>query len=177
MDQIDEILEKYEGDLKRADEGKCKKVVQCVSFKKTFQKRYKEEYRPRLEKTREKLIEKKHAVKIEERSSEEIFYGFTLSVVPRHLLRCPIDRHYPSTLWSSISFVANEHTLTVDVETAVKPNIEREESNSIEKIPKDQFNEGLLMKKVAGFLQRVFDETIVLDFKGLYDSLTGSLLP
>jgi hypothetical protein len=59
----------------------------------------------------------------------------------------------------------------------VKPNIEREESNSIEKIPKDQFNEGLLMKKVAGFLQRVFDETIVLDFKGLYDSLTGSLLP
>jgi hypothetical protein len=45
------------------------------------------------------------------------------------------------------------------------PTIERQESNSIEKIPKDNFHDELPMKKVAGFLQKVFDETIIIDFK------------
>lgn len=65
----------------------------------------------------------------------------------------------------SISFTANEHSLSVDVECIVRPNIEKTESNFFEKIPKDGFNQSLLMQKVSEFLQTVFDETIVLDFK------------
>ena len=114
-----------------------------------------------------KLINKKHAAKIEKRSSGEVFYGFKLSVVPRHLLSCSIDRHYPSSLWSSVSFIANEHTLTVDVEVIIRPNIERQENSFIEKIPKEEFSADLLMRKVSEFLEQVFDETIIVDFHSI----------
>jgi hypothetical protein len=174
LDQIDEIVEKYERNLGIADQGKCEKVTQCIDFKNNFKKAYRETYGPKLEHVREKLLKYKHAVKIEERASIEVFYGFKFSIVPKHLLRSPVDRHYPSSLWSSIAFIANEHTLTVDVETAIRPNIDKEESDAIKKIPKDQFNGSLLMKIVAQFLEQVFDETIILDFESRYDGMIDS---
>lgn len=165
MHKIDEVLKKYEEDLKKAEEGQCKKVAQSIDFRNKFQKQFKDEYQPQLEEIRNKLSSKKHAVKIEEKPSEEIFYGFSLAIVPRHLLECPADRYHPSSLWSLISFTANEHSLSVDVKIVVRPNIEKIESNFVEKIPKDDFNQNLLMQKVSEFLQTVFDDTIVLDFK------------
>ena len=170
MDQIDEILEAYERDLKRADEGKCKKVSRCVDFRKTFGKKYHEVYKPTLERVVKKLTSNGHSARIEENSTEDVFFGFTLGLVPRHLHRFPFDKYYANSLWSFISFVANEHTLSVDVEKVVRPNIEGEEKSSLDKIPKDTFNERQLMEKVVEFLQMVFDETIVLDFKPLYNT-------
>ncbi|MBW1803538.1 MAG: hypothetical protein JRJ85_22770 [Deltaproteobacteria bacterium] len=173
MDQIDEILEKYEEDLQRAEARECKKVSQCVDFRNIFRKEYDEQYRPRLEEVVKKLHSKGHSARIEEKPPEDVFFGFTFFIIPRHLYRFPFDKYFPSCLWSSISFVANEHTLSVDVETTINPNMEREENNYIEKIPKNDFSEVRLMDKVSKFLQKVFDETIILDYKPLYESLTG----
>ncbi len=165
MDHIDALLERYEMDLNKADEGKCKKVSQCSDFRGSFQQQYESIYKPKLEAVKDKLLDRAHSAKIEEKSSEEIFYGFTLSIIPRHLHRNPVDRYYPSSLWSSIEFLANEHTLTVDVETVLRPNIETEKSRFFEKIPRNQFNEDLLMEKIEGFIEKVFEETIILDFR------------
>ena len=165
MDRIDKILEDYEKDLKKAEEGECKKVIQRDEFRNDFQKDYEEVYKPRLEEIVKKLLDRKHRGWFEERPSDEIFYGFTLAIIPRHLMTCPADRYYPDSLASKISFVANEHTLSVDIEIQIKPNIEKQESSSFEKIPKDFFNEDILNQKISDFLRSVFDETIVLDFK------------
>ena len=165
MDLIDEVLERYEEDLKRAEEGKCKKVSRSQEFRDTFRKTYIEIYAAELDNVTSKLSDKNHVARVEERSPEEVFYGFTLTIVPRHLLRYPVDRYQPGSVLSSISFIANEHTLTVDIETFIRPNIEKEESHSIEKIPRDEFNRDLLMQKVLDFLGRVFEETIIIDFK------------
>jgi len=172
MDQIDEILERYERDLKRADQGKCKKVSRCIDFRNIFWKKYHEVYKPTLESVVKKLTSYGHSARIEEKPEGDVFLGFTFVLVPRHLYRVPVDKYYPNSLWSSISFVANEHTLSVDVERMVRPNIEGEEGGSIDKTPKDEFNEGRLMEKVAEFLKIVFDETIVFDFRAIYNSLT-----
>jgi hypothetical protein len=163
MDQIEEALNRYEEDLRKAKEGRCEKVSRCADFREGFRKDYLEIYKSKLEEVRAKLINKNHAAKMEEKPSEELFYGFTLAIVPRHLFEPPSDRYFPNSLWSIISFTANEHTLTVDVETVVRPNIERREHHTIEKITKDEFNEEMLMQKVKGFLAKVFDETIILD--------------
>lgn len=165
MNQIDEVLKRYEEDLKKAKKGQCKKVAKSIDFRKIFQKQFKDEYQPQLEEVRKKIVSKNHSAKIEEEPSEEIYYGFSLAIVPRHLLECPVDRYHPCSLWSSISFTANEHSATVDIKIFVRPNIEKKESNFVDKIPKDDFNQKLLMQKVSEFLQSVFDDTIVLDFK------------
>lgn len=165
MDRIDTILENYERDLEKAKQGRCKEISWCNDFKDAFQKTYLEVYKVRLERIREKLIKRGHKASIEEKSQEEIFYGFSFSLIPRHLLISPIDRFYPSSLQSSITFQANEHTLTVDVETAIRPIIDELERNKIEKIPRSEFTETRLLEAVAKFLEKVFNETIVLDFK------------
>ena len=85
---------------------------------------------------------------------------------PRHLYRW-FDMYYPHTVLSSISFIANEHTLSVDIVSVINPNIEGQENTLIEKISKDEFDENLLVEKISEFLKNVFDETIVLDFKEL----------
>lgn len=165
MDRIDEILEDYEKDLKKAEEGECKKVIQRDEFRIFFRKDYEEVYKSRLEEIVKKLLDRKHRGWLEERSPNEVFYGFALVIIPRHLMTCPADRYYPDSLASKISFVANEHTLSVDIEIQIRPNIEKQESSSFEKIPKDFFNEDILIQKISDFLRSVFDETIVLDFK------------
>jgi hypothetical protein len=109
------------------------------------------------------LSNKDHAVEIVEKSSEELFYGFIFAIVPRHL-RSSDGRFYPGSHWSKISFTSNEHTLTIDVETVVRPNIERQEHHDVEKINANEFNEDKLIQKVTDFLEKVFDETIILDF-------------
>jgi hypothetical protein len=163
MKQIDEVLNKYEQDLKKAEKGKCKKVSRCVDLRDKFRKDYLEKYKSKLEEVGEKLTHKDHAITIEEKSSEELFYGFILKVVPRHL-RYSTGLVSRSSHWSQISFTANEHTLTIDVETIVRPNIELREHHDIEQIDPTKFNEDLLMEKVAFFLGKVFDATIILDF-------------
>ena len=165
MNRVDNILADYDKNLEKAKTGECKKVTQSTEFRYSFRRKYREEYETELEEIKKKLLSKNHAARVGEKSSEEVFYGFTLAIVPRHLLSSPADRYYPCSLWSTISFIANEHTRTVDVEVTVRPNIEKEKSNSIIKIPKDEFDGDLLVEKVAKFLQEVFDETIVIDFK------------
>jgi len=68
-------------------------------------------------------------------------------------------------LRSSISFAVNEHTLSIDIETEINPNVEKTERPSIEKIPRQQFNQDLMIRKVGEFLEKAFIETIVLDFR------------
>ncbi|MFO7962614.1 MAG: hypothetical protein R6U50_01695 [Desulfobacterales bacterium] len=165
MDRIDHLLDKYESDLKKADKGVCRKVNRCSEFRNGFQQDYLYKYKPILEKIAEKLIDKSHAVRIEEKASEDDFYGFRLSVVPRHLHRYPEDRYYPDSLWSSVDFFANEHTLTVDVETVVRPAVENLENRFLETIPGDRFNEEKLIKTVSQFLEDVFVQTIILHFR------------
>jgi hypothetical protein len=165
MDRIDAILENYERDLKKATEGECKKISRCTEFRDSFKKQYREKYAQKLEELTKKLVTRGHQAEIKERSPEEMHYGFSLSMIPRHLLSPPIDRFHPLHLRSSISFVANEHTLSIDVETVINPNVEKAESALIEKIPRREFNEDLLIRKIGEFLERVFSETIFLDFR------------
>ena len=165
MDRIDAILESYERDLKRAREGECKKISRCTEFRDTFKKQYREKYSQKLEELTRKLLARGHQAKLEERSADDMHYGFSLSVVPRHLLTPPVDRFHPLHLRASISFVANEHSLSIDVEMVINPNVENSESAPIEKIPRQQFSEEWMERKIAEFLQKVFDRTIVLDFR------------
>ena len=165
MDPIDLVLEHYESDLKKASEGQCKKISRCTEFRDSFQKEYRQRYQMRLEQTQEKLLKRGHSADVKEKSAQEMFYGFSLSVIPRHLLTPPVDRFHPSSLRSSISFMANEHTLSVDVETIINPNVVAKENVAVEMIPRQQFNEDLMLEKILEFLERVFDETIILDFR------------
>jgi hypothetical protein len=165
MDRIDAILEDYERDLERAKEGRCKEISWCTDFRDAFRKTYHQMYKAKLEVVKAKLTKRGHKASIEEKSEEEIFYGFSFSLIPRHLLTGPIDRFYPSSLQSSITFQANEHTLTVDVGTAIRPTIDELESNKIEKIPRNEFTEARLLEAIGEFLEKAFNETIVLDFK------------
>lgn len=173
MDRIDEILEEYERHIKRADEGKCEIVSESIDFKNSFQEKYHEVYRDMLRAVVDKLEGKGHSAKLEEFTMEDGYLGFKLIMVPRHLSRFPSDRYFPHPLGSSISFVANGHTMTVDIETIVRPNIDGGEKGSIDKIPKESFNEDLLMEKIIEFLQKVFDETILLDFSSEYHPSGG----
>ena len=165
MDRIDAILENYERDLKKATEGQCKKISRCTEFRESFEKEYHETYVQKLRELIEKLAAKGHQAELRERSPEQMHYGFSLSLIPRHLLSPPIDRFHPLHLRSSLSFVANEHTLSIDVETEINPNVEKGERSSIEKIPRRQFNEEIMIRKISEFLERVFSETIILDFR------------
>lgn len=165
MDRIDTILESYERDLQRAREGECKKISRCTEFRESFKKQYREKYSQRLEAWTARLLARGHEAKLEERSADEMHYGFSLSIVPRHLLAPPVDRFHPLHLRSSISFIANEHTLSIDIETVINPNVEKAESALIEKIPRRQFDEDLMIRKIGEFLEKVFNETILLDFR------------
>jgi hypothetical protein len=167
MDQIDAILENYERDLMKATEGRCKKISRCTEFKDHFKKQYRENYAQELEALTKKLVERGHQAEVQERSPEEMHYGFSLHIIPRHLLTPPIDRFHPFHLRSSISFVANEHTLSIDIETMINPNVEKTEGALIEKIPRQQFDEDLMIRKIGEFLEKVFNETILLDFRPL----------
>ena len=162
---IDDILNNYETDLENAKQGKCKKISWCTDFKDAFQEAYSEIYKARLESIKNKLIERGHSADIEEESQDEIFYGFSFSLIPRHILSGPMDRYFPSSIKSSITFKANEHTLTVDVETAVRPVIDTAVSNKVEKIPRDEFTETHLLDLIKTFIRKVFSETILIDFK------------
>ena len=161
---IDVILENYEKDLENAKQGKCKKISWCSDFREAFLESYKENYRAELERIKEKLTARGHSVYLEEESRDEIFYGFTFSLIPRHLLTGPIDRFFPSSIKSSVSFKANEHTLTVDIETSIRPVIDKIENSRVEKIPRNEFSETLLLERIKSFLGEVFSETISLDF-------------
>ena len=165
MDRIDAILENYERDLKKATEGQCKKISRCTEFRESYKKEYQETYAHKLRELTEKLAARGHQAEIKEKSAEEVHYGFSLSIIPRHLLSPPIDRFHPLHLRSFISFVANEHTLSVDIETEINPNLEKGERSSIEKIPRRQFNEEIMMQKIGDFLETIFNETILLDFR------------
>lgn len=162
---IDNILESYEKDLENAKQGKCKQIKWCTDFKESFQKDYNEIYKEKLEQIKEKLIERGHNAYVEEDTQDEIFYGFAFSLIPRHLLSGPIDRFFPSSIKSSITFKANEHTLTVDVETAIRPVIDQWESSKMEKIPREKFTEKRFLEQIETFLAKVFNETIAMDFK------------
>ena len=161
---VDDILENYEKDLENAKQGKCKKISWCTDFKEGFLEAYNADYKAKLESIKEKLIARGHSAYLEEESQDEIFYGFSFSLIPRHLLTGPIDRFFPSSIKSSISFKANEHTLTVDMETAVRPVIEKMESSVMEKIPRNEFSEARLLKEIKSFISKVFNETISMDF-------------
>jgi hypothetical protein len=161
---IDDILENYEKDLENAKQGKCKKITWCTDFKEALLHAYNENYKTKLERIKEKLIARGHSANVEEESRDEIFYGFSFSLIPRHLLSGPIDRFFPSSIKSSISFKANEHTLTVDVETALRPVIDRLEGSTLEKIPRNEFSETLLLEQINTFIEKVFNETISVDF-------------
>ena len=165
MDRISEILKKYEKDLEKAKAGDCIKISLRCSFRKIFKQKYDEVYTAILEKIKAKLIEKKHMVRIKEKISSNHFYGFVLTMVPRHLTFVyPADKYYPSSLISSISFIANDHTLTVDIETHIRPNIEKENFDFVEKISWEEFDKELLVQKIIEFINKVFEETIILDF-------------
>jgi hypothetical protein len=169
MDRIEKILKRYDEDLERAKAGTCTKVTQRNEFRIDFNSKYNELYKSKLEEVKNKLLQKNHMALVEEQSSDELHYGFTLTLVPRHLCSLyPADKYYPHSLKSSISFTANEHTLSVDIETFIRPAIEHQESNFIEKIPRDEFNEDLLIEKVGIFLEKAFNETIALDFGDWY---------
>ena len=165
MERIDEILERYEDYLKRAEAGMCKKVAQRIHFRDFIRKMYKDHYETVLEEIKEKLQAKKHVATVEEKVSKENHFVFTLGVMPRHLMRCPVDRYYPSPLMSSISFIANEFTLTIDIETVINPSLGDGAGKITEKIAVDELSHELFMKKVGEFLEKVFEETIILDFK------------
>jgi hypothetical protein len=167
MDQIDAILENYERDLKKATQGQCKKISRCTEFRDRFKKQYQENYAQKLEAVAMKLAERGHVAEVQERSPEEMHYGFSLQIIPRHLLTPPIDRFHPHHLRSSISFIANEHTLSIDIETVISPNVERAERALIEKIPRQQFDEDLMIRRIGEFLAKVFNETILVDFRPL----------
>ncbi len=161
---IDDILENYEKDLENAKQGKCKKISWCTDFREAFLKAYSEDYKEKLEGIKEKLIAKGHSANVEEESEDEIFYGFSFSLIPRHLLTGPIDRFFPSSIKSYISFKANEHTLTVDIETAIRPVISKSESSIMEKVPRNEFSEIRLFEEIKSFIGKVFNETISVDF-------------
>ena len=161
---IDDILENYERDLENAKQGKCKKISWCTDFKEAFLETYNEHYKAELERIKEKLVAGGHSAYVDEESRDEIFYGFSFSLIPRHLLAGPIDRYFPSSIKSTISFKANEHTLTVDVETAVRPVIDKLESSNVEKIPRNDFTEKVFQERVKLFIEKVFNETISMDF-------------
>jgi hypothetical protein len=163
-DNIDNILENYENDLENAEQGKCKKISWCTDFKEAFLEAYSNSYKAILDQIKEKLTKRGHSASVEEESQDEIFYGFSFSLIPRHLLLGPIDRFFPSSIKSYISFKANEHTLTVDVETAIRPVIDKIESSNVEKIPRKEFSEKRLMEQVESFIEKVFNETISIDF-------------
>jgi len=166
MNSLDDVLERYERDLTKVDKGECEKIIECVEFRDHFRAAFRQEYGPKLDEVRKKLINKNHRAEVEESLYDGTFYSFSLAVIPRHLFRFPVDRYYPHSLWSTLSFIANEHTLTVDIETMVRPSIEILETTSVEKIPKDEFSSDSVMEKVCEFLERIFDETIIMDFKG-----------
>ena len=161
---IDNILENYEKDLENAKQGKCQKISWCTDFREAFLKTYNENYKAKLEEIKEKLLEKGHSVYLEEESEDEIFYGFSFSLIPRHLLSGPIDRFFPSSIKSSISFKANEHTLTVDVEPAIRPVIDKAETSIMKKIPRNEFSETRLLEEIKSFIEKVFNETISVDY-------------
>lgn len=161
---IDNILENYEKDLENAKQGKCKNISWCTDFKEAFLQSYNENYKAKLEQIKEKLVERGHSAHVEEESQDEIFYGFSFSLIPRHLLTGPIDRFFPSSIKSTIFFKANEHTLTVDVETAIRPVIDKLESSNVEKFPRNEFSETLLLKLIESFIEKVFNESISIDF-------------
>ena len=161
---IDLILDRYERDLKRANEGRCQKVSERVAFRNSFRQTYVDIYKPLLEQVVEKLTQKGHSAEIEE-SPRDFFFRFALVLVPRHLRQLSFDKYYPNSLWSSISFTLNEQRLSIDVHRILRPNIEGEEKLSIVTFAGDQFNEQHLMDEIGGFLRMVFDETIVLDFR------------
>lgn len=165
MDRIDAILENYERDLSRATEGQCKKISRCTEFRESFEKEYHEKYAPVLAEVSKKLTARGHQAEIREQSPEALHYGFSLSLIPRHLLTPPVDRFHPLHIRSTISFVANEHTLSIDIESEVNPNVEKCEKSPIEKIPRAQFNEEVMVRKIGEFLEKVFNETILLDFR------------
>jgi len=165
MDRIRSVLEKYETDLQKAYEGACRKVSLCRDFKKALQRKYQKIYKPLLEEVVRELVEKGHSARIEEQTGENSFFSFSLELVPRHLHRLPADRYYPDSLWSSITFLSNEHTMTVDVEIIIRPVLDESQRLSVAKIAGDEFNENTLLEKVAEFLERAFDETIVVDFR------------
>ncbi len=165
IENIDNILENYEKDLENAKQGKCKKINWCTDFKDAFQKAYQETYKVKLDQIREKLIERGHKAFVEENTDQDIFYGFTFSLIPRHILSGPIDRFFPSSIKSSIAFKANEHTLTVDVETTIRPIIDKWENSKLDKFPRDEFTETRFMEQMKSFLAKVFNETIIVDFK------------
>jgi hypothetical protein len=167
MDQIDAILENYERDLKKATDGQCKKISRCTEFRDSFKKQYQENYAQKLEAVAMKLVERGHVAEVQERSPEEMHYGFSLQVIPRHLLAPPIDRFHPHHLRSSIAFTANEHTLSIDIETVINPNVEKAEGALMEKIPRQQFDEDLMIRRIGEFLAKVFNETILVDFRPL----------
>lgn len=161
---IDDLLENYEKDLENAKQGKCQKISWCTDFREAFLKTYNEDYKSKLEEIKEKLHEKGHSAYLDEESEDEIFYGFSFSLIPRHLLAGPIDRFFPSSIKSTISFKANEHTLTVDIETAIRPVIDKSEISTIEKVPKNEFSEIRLLGEIKSFIGKVFNETIFVDF-------------
>lgn len=161
---IDDILENYEKDLENARQGKCQKISWCTDFKEAFLRTYNENYKSKLEAIKEKLAARGHSAYLDEESEDDIFYGFSFSLIPRHLLTGPIDRFFPSSIKSSISFKANEHTLTIDVETAIRPVIDKSESSIVEKIPRNEFSEELLLEGIKSFIGKVFNETISMDF-------------
>jgi len=165
MGHIDAILEKYEEYLKRAEAGTCKKVGLRMQFRKVLRQRYKETFEPLLAEIEQKLLDKNHVASVEEKTSKENFYMFTLGIIPRHLMRCPVDRFYPSHLLSTISFIANECTLTIDIETVINPSIGIESNKFIEKLLIDELTQALFVQKVFEFLEKVFEETIILDYQ------------
>ena len=165
MDQLEMILEDYEKNLNKAREGKCKKVSQCMEFRESFKRQYQEKYKQVLEEMISRLVDRGHHAEVEERPPKQMHYGFSFYLIPRHILTCPVDRFFPSDLRSSISFVANEHTRSIDVETIINPNVEKLESTLIDKVSWQEFNEELLIHKIDQFIEKVFNETIILDFQ------------
>jgi len=164
MDPIDLVLEEYESNLKKASEGQYEKINQSTQFRNLFQKEYRQTYEEKLEQVQKKLLQRGHRAEVRQHSTQEQFYGFALLIIPRHLLSLPSDMFFPSDLRSSISFVANEHTLSVDVETVINPNLETKENTAVEKIPLREFNEDLMMEKIHKFLETVFNETITIAY-------------
>ncbi len=165
MNSIDTILEDYEKDLEKAREGQCKKISRCTEFRDSFKGKYQDHYRKRLEELTGKLSARGHRADFGESPPSDMHYGFFFSLIPRHILSPPVDRFYPSHIQSTISFVANEHTLSIDIKTVINPNVEKVDNTMMEKIAREQFNEELLIRKVSEFIKKVFTETIILDFR------------
>ena len=167
MDPIDTILEDYERDIEKARQGECKKISRCTEFRDSFKRNYQEHYKEKLAELTGKLTARGHRAGFRESPPSDMHYGFSFYLVPRHLFSSPVDRFYPSHIQSTISFTANEHTLSIDIETVINPNVEKVDNTMMEKIPREQFNEELLVRKIGEFMQKVFTETIILDFRQL----------